>query len=86
MAVFGVVMDISITDTTTGETRAIQWEDCPPDEWPTFDWTEGNWSCDCNREIEFHRAIGVEIDQSPLVCGHGRFTVVLKQSNMICAC
>jgi hypothetical protein len=37
---------VTVTDTKTGQTRQVEtitlWE-----------WTEGNWSCDCNRESFF---------------------------------
>jgi hypothetical protein len=42
-----------------------------------FEWSEGNFSCDCNREIVF-RCIAGEI-VGPLQCSDGRYSVNLSR-------
>ena len=64
-------MKCAITDTETGETRIYE------DEYPYNDflWTEGNYSCDCNRGLFFERAGGREPDPHEHMCGFSRFTI-----------
>ncbi len=38
-------------------------------------WEEGNYSCDCNRELFYCRAIGVKKDLDSVECGHGRYRI-----------
>ena len=39
-----------------------------------YQWTDGNYGCDCNREIFFERAAGVEVlDEGNPPCTHGRY-------------
>ncbi len=34
---------------------------CPfTEEFPYFMWAHGNWSCDCNRELEFRETAGLD--------------------------
>ena len=40
-----------------------------------FIWEEGNYSCDCNRELFFERAKGNEPDSDNVKCGTGGFSV-----------
>jgi hypothetical protein len=69
--------DVKIRDLSTGEivTRHFDllWEDGSE-----YLWSEGNFSCDCNRALEFSRAKGVEAVDSK--CSYksypeGRFRV-----------
>jgi len=39
-----------------------------------FVWEEGNFSCDCNREIFFNDFLGVESDDD-IECSEGRYLV-----------
>ena len=39
----------------------------------TWIWSEGNFSCDCNRQLFFNRANNEEEEQCP--CGEGKFSV-----------
>lgn len=65
-----------IVDTATGE---VAWHQ---DSWineddsysPTseFIWTEGNYSCDCNRKLFFYRAKGLEASDEETPCHDGR--------------
>jgi hypothetical protein len=38
-------------------------------------WADGNYGCDCNRELSFWRA-GGEPDDADTECGHSRFKVL----------
>lgn len=44
----------------------------------TYLWEEGNYACDCNRELFFERSKGVEIDNEK--CSHNRFAVNLENA------
>lgn len=39
-------------------------------------WQDGNYSCDCNRELFFERAKGKDPDLDEVWCSEGRFEVV----------
>lgn len=41
-----------------------------------FLWRDGNYSCDCNRELFFERAKGKDPDLDEVWCSEGRFEVV----------
>jgi hypothetical protein len=41
-----------------------------------FWWTDGNFGCDCNRELQFEYAVGKEYDEIVCECSTGRFTVL----------
>lgn len=42
-----------------------------------FYWTEGNFGCDCNRELAFAWAAGIDTDDMDVECWpEGRFTVM----------
>lgn len=50
----------------------FKWE-----EGSDFWWSDGNFSCDCNRELEFERAGGHEPkDITKTKCSEGRYKVV----------
>lgn len=68
-----------IRNNATGETR-IQTLDLDWRDSSVFWWTDGNFGCDCNRELEFRRAGGeTETDIAAvfdnIVCGHTRYSV-----------
>ena len=64
---------VVLKDTKTGETRAIQAaHDGVLHEGTEFMWNEGNYSCDCNREIFFY---GHNIDHT-ISCGNSRFRII----------
>jgi hypothetical protein len=44
-----------------------------------FMWSEGNYSCDCNRGIMFDEAIGSK-ESEPYECGQEKFSVRLTHS------
>lgn len=58
---------VSMTDMNTRETKIIPM-DIPWQESSFFWWTEGNFSCDCNRSLTFYPGVGYP-------CGDGRFKV-----------
>jgi hypothetical protein len=59
---------VKMLDRTTGEIRDIvykdwEWSKGDHDDW--FLWDSGNWSCDCNRELDWARDKGEEIPEDP---------------------
>lgn len=50
-----------------------------------FYWTEGNGSCDCNREIRFRMAENETVDES-IKCGDSAFSIlyVMRCGKVIC--
>lgn len=47
----------------------VKWED-GSEYW----WTDGNMGCDCNRHLEFNRALGKEPDED-IACGSKNYLV-----------
>lgn len=45
-------------------------------------WTEGNYSCDCNRRLDMLRALGEPWDVSDSPCGN---TIVMEKLSIPCA-
>jgi hypothetical protein len=67
--------NVHITDTATGDTRIMRFERSWEDHYDYL-WSEGNYSCDCNRNIFFCRAASRdEPDDEDIECGEGRFLV-----------
>ena len=69
-----------ITRVKTGEVRKYEdpWEETgqDPDHWFSYQWTDGNYGCDCNRRLFFHRAAG-EREPAVVPCGTTRYRVKL---------
>jgi len=63
---------VRIRNNQTGEIRQSRPYDF---EFSHFWWTDGNFGCDCNRQLEFWRA-GNEDETGDAPCGEGRFTVI----------
>ncbi len=61
---------ITITDTVTGKTAEL----LEPD-FSEFQWTDGNYGCDCNRGIFFDRALDQEQEFESYECGSGRYKI-----------
>ena len=60
-------MKVTITEVATGKTKAVD------EDISYWAWTEGNWSCDCNRHIEF---VGMYEESE---CGHSvRYTIEIQ--------
>jgi hypothetical protein len=66
---------VEIKDTGTGETRRYRDESFEPDDASEFMWTEGNYSCDCNRSLFFAWAAN-EADPEPADCGGTRYLAI----------
>ena len=60
----------------TGETRIRKYPHSEYDVDHTIWWlTEGNFGCDCNRELEWRRANGEDPDWGEVYCSDGRFSI-----------
>jgi hypothetical protein len=46
-----------------------------------FNWTEGNMACDCNRRLEWLRAVEPTTSSAVGTCGRGMFTLVFVRVN-----
>ncbi len=67
---------MKLLDTVTGLTVEVpEGIACAEqDDMGQFMWTDGNYSCDCNRALFHARARGVTEPSSP-PCGEGRFVL-----------
>lgn len=61
---------ITITDTSTYETKEVRQTIHGEIEPYLFNWQEGNYSCDCNRGLFF--------DGNEHPCGDGRYLVKIQ--------
>lgn len=72
---------IDILEVQTGRVRTIEDElvdaDDPRELNPWY-WTDGNASCDCNRELYFLRACGEDEDEGEVRCGSTRYRVNIR--------
>lgn len=70
-------VQISITRISDGK-NVTYWDDeglyQDEDYDGTFIWEDGNFSCDCNRSIFFHKALG-GLEEIETVCGDTQFKV-----------
>ncbi len=78
---------IAIRKNATGEIRVYELERCDWDDASLF-WLsrgQGNFGCDCNRELEFVRAGGPGPEDDPYwneletECGHERFDILYAE-------
>ncbi|MCK4500745.1 hypothetical protein KAU11_09605 [Candidatus Babeliales bacterium] len=61
---------IKIKDIRTCEVREMSISNGPDsDEFNRYIWSDGNYSCACNRHLFFERAIGNEPDDDDVKCG-----------------
>ena len=76
-------MIVTILNTKTKEKVTYQdnYMTYTKNEWPPFIWTEGNYSCDCNRELFFYRAKHLKEPKDPK-CGNSRYRVKLLQGHL----
>ena len=59
-----------------GEVRIYESDEAPDDLWLLEHmWSDGNYGCDCNRELFFERAGGVELEVLSTECSEGRYIV-----------
>lgn len=72
----------SIKNVKTGEVMTHSYEVEPEyADSQRFLWEEGNYSCDCNRELFFRRAQGQELTDEEfddLKCREGDYSVTLR--------
>ena len=66
---------VPIRNNDTGETRVYQ-SDEEWDEGTVYQWSEGNYGCDCNRALLFERAISSDETAAwEQDCGDSMFSV-----------
>lgn len=53
----------------------MQWDDKHADG-IAYMWRDGNYSCDCNRQLFFNEADGVTTSDEDVECGEGAYTVI----------
>lgn len=63
------MLKVTLLDSVTNVIKVY-----PDTDINVFQWTENNWSCDCNREIAFLEA-GESLDFNK-GCSHGRYEVI----------
>ncbi len=69
---------VLLKNNETGEERKIH-HDEDWDDGSNYLWTEGNYSCDCNRHLFFERSIGRRPDKEEMVCGDIKYTAVYAE-------
>ncbi len=70
-------LKLEIRRNADGAVACDVWRDW---EWSEFWWVDGNAACDCNRELFFLRALGLN-DQDDTECGDGRYSVRLSDAD-----
>lgn len=66
---------IHLRKNASGEVRIVKDGSSFPYENHDYMWTEGNYSCDCNRHLFFERAVGREPDED-VPCGDSLYTAL----------
>lgn len=64
---------VTIKNNETNEIRLTEPFDV---EWNDFMWTEGNYSCDCNRHLFFEIAGGNSPDFDNAECGEDKYSIL----------
>lgn len=70
--------DIHIRKNATGEIRVYH-DDSAWEDHTLFFWTDGNFGCDCNRDLVWRWAAGENTDDQPspdFPCGDDAYTVI----------
>lgn len=67
----GTASEVHIRKNSTGEVRVHR----NKFDWCEFQWSGGNYACDCNRHLFFNRAAGVEPDED-MTCGEVEYSIV----------
>lgn len=71
-----VPITVHITEVATGETVKHHCTTELNENGPfIYLWTDGNYGCDCNRELFFNRCKGVELDLMSTECGTSRYQI-----------
>ena len=71
-----MLADIFIKNNKTNE--VVNFQDEIDDEGDTFIWTDGNYSCDCNRFLFFEWAKGNKPEWNDGECGKSGYSVNIK--------
>ena len=71
-------LKLEIRRNADGVTATDVWSDWKFSE---FWWSDGNASCDCNRELFFVRAQGGNDREADIACSEGRFSVRLSDAD-----
>lgn len=66
---------VLIKDNSIGEVRQHEEPSESWDDLQEFMWSEGNYACDCNREIFFRRVVNESFYDCELECGDTRFSI-----------
>lgn len=77
------IATVFIRNNETGEIVSYDDEWCffEDGKFNDFTWEEGNYACDCNRELFFYRAKNIE-EPEEAKCGEERFSVkIIRKSN-----
>lgn len=69
---------VLLRDNQTGEERWWKEDDLLWEEHSDYLWTEGNYACDCNRQLFFERA-GGHVPDDGYPCGMERYTAVCAE-------
>lgn len=69
-------VQIDILKVKTGETRTIEEDYGDEEDYNPFFWSDGNFSCDCNRAIMFG-------DEEDIPCGNTEFRVNIREEDEI---
>lgn len=64
----------TIVDKVASESRVFEDDTEASEEAMEYNWSEGNYGCDCNRSLFFARAAGLS-DPTDTPCGHSRYSV-----------
>ncbi len=56
-----------------------EWQLASYGYWSEYLWEDGNWSCDCNRQISFESNGGEEIEDD-IGCGEEAYRVVVRNA------
>jgi len=76
-------LQIRITCVATGESvQYTDQEDILDDDGLNFQWGEGNYSCDCNRSLFFHRAKGIE-EPEDRPCGDSAYSAQITADGVV---
>jgi len=67
---------VAIRKNDTGEIRIYR-HDIAWDDTSMYQWTDGNYGCDCNRRLFWYRAAGDEAEE--VICGETAFSVLYAE-------
>jgi len=73
---------VRIKEVSSGEVRETfrTYPDDARAQTVKFHWTDGNYGCDCNRHIFFHKS---DADDSDIVCSKGRYLVRVEMNGEV---